>query len=361
MSFNVTRWVVGIILVWLSQVSAQAQGINECLLEALEKAAPTATVEQVRQTCLGSVKESNPEKKETAIKQDPSAAQTTQNRAAALVMRPTSELSVFERRQASELRAMREPFALLPHRPNFLLPITRHTRPSDSASVSGADKNFEALFQTSFKFPLSRPLFGGAVWPFFAYTGRAWWQVYDNDRSSPFREYNHEPEFLLGLPGSSIEFYGWKHRLSVLGFNHQSNGRTEPGSRSWNRLTAEVFLDRGKQNWASLKLWTRLGERSKEQVGSEGDDNPDISRYLGHFEFKTGRVYENGNQLSAMIRRNLGSRGKGALQIDLSIPTRYAPSVRWYVHGFTGYGESLIDYNVKINRVGAGIMLNDWF
>jgi phospholipase A1/A2 len=336
---------------------------NECLLREIKTASSGTPVEQIRARCMEPRPDPSPNLQQpapeaTARKPD----EASRGRAAALARRPASELSLFERRQASELRAMREPFALLPHRPNFILPFTHHTRPKGSGAASGADQATETMFQTSFKFPLSRPLFGGTVWPFFAYTGRAWWQVFDNDRSSPFREYNHEPELLLGLPGSSLDFLGWKHRLSVLGFNHQSNGRTAPGSRSWNRITAEAFFDRGQQNWATLKVWHRLGEKPKDAAGaSDGDDNPDITRYLGHFEMKFGHVYSSGSQISATLRHNFSRDGRGAFQLDWSIPTGYAPSIRWYVHAFSGYGDSLIDYNAKINRFGLGIMLNDWF
>jgi phospholipase A1/A2 len=331
------------------------QPSNDCLLAEIAKAAPGTTVEQLRAACLA-------QPSETTLSAKPHASEAPLGRAAALTRRPASELSLFERRQASELRAMREPFALLPHRPNFIMPFAYHQRPKGSGAASGAEQGTETVFQTSFKFPLSRPLFGGAVWPFFAYTGRAWWQVFDSNRSSPFREYNHEPELLFGLPGSSMDLFGWKHRLSVLGINHQSNGRTEPGSRSWNRVTAELFFDRGQQNWASFKFWHRLSEKPKAFAGAtDGDDNPDITRYLGHLELKFGHVYSSGSQVSATVRHNISRDGRGAAQLDWSIPSGYAPSVRWYVHAFSGYGDSLIDYNVKINRFGLGIMLNDWF
>lgn len=265
--------------------------------------------------------------------------------------------SLFERRIASELRAMNEPFALLPHRPNYLLPLSYYRR----AEGNGADQRLEAEFQLSFKFLLSRPLFEGRLMPFFSYTGRAWWQVYDGDRSRPFREYNHEPELFFALPLPPIELAGWTPRAAAFGFNHQSNGRSVPDSRSWNRLTGEFMLDKGSKDWASLRLWVRLREQAKASpTDSAGDDNPDITRYLGHAELKLGHVTTSGHKLTLTARRSIRSDGKGALQADWSHPLPGSPSLRWHVHCFSGYGDSLIDYNRKIDRVGVGVMLNDW-
>jgi phospholipase A1/A2 len=269
--------------------------------------------------------------------------------------------SLFERRIASELRAMNEPFSLLPHRPNHLMPLSYHRRSQTGDGDGGANDRLEAQFQISFKFLLSRPWFDGRLIPFFAYTGRSWWQVYDEDRSRPFREYNHEPELFIALPLPRIGVWGWTPRAALFGFNHQSNGRSVPDSRSWNRLTAEFLLDRGSNDWASLRLWYRLPEDPKTApTESAGDDNPDITRYLGHFELKLGHVATSGHNLTLTARRSLRSDGKGALQADWSHPLPGSPSLRWHVHFFSGYGDSLIDYNRKIDRVGLGVMLNDW-
>jgi phospholipase A1/A2 len=275
---------------------------------------------------------------------------------------PAAERSLFERRVVSEMRTLQEPFALLPHRPTYIDPVSYHRRAADTGADSGANDRLETQFQISFKFPLSRPLFDGRVMPFFAYTGRAWWQLYDGARSRPFREYNHEPELLLALPAPAFEAWGWRQRLVILGFNHQSNGRSVPESRSWNRLTAEMLFDHGTSEWASLRLWHRLPEDPKRTpTDSRGDDNPDITRYLGHFEFKLGRVTSGGSNLTLSARRSLRSDGKGALQIDWSRPLPFSPSLRWHVGAFSGYGDSLIDHNRRVDRIGVGVMLNDWF
>ncbi len=267
--------------------------------------------------------------------------------------------SLFQRRTASELRAMSEPFALLPHRPNWLLPLSYHRR---SVASPLAPQALETQFQISFKFLVAPPWFDGWLIPFFGYTGRAWWQVYDGDRSRPFREYNHEPELMLAVPGVGTRVLGWQHRLTTVGLNHQSNGRSVPESRSWNRLSTELYFDRAQHTWAALKVWRRFSESAKQQPSdSEGDDNPDITRFMGDFELKLGHSRPGGNSFTATLRHSLRSNGRGALQLDWSQPSGFSPSLRRYVHVFSGYGDSLIDYNVKVQRIGVGIMLNDWF
>ena len=49
---------------------------------------------------------------------------------------------------------------------------------------------------------------------------------------------------------------------------------------------------------------------------------------------------------------------KGALQLEWSFPL-----IRWvsgYVQYFNGYGESLLDYNASVNRIGIGFILKEW-
>ncbi len=59
----------------------------------------------------------------------------------------------------------------------------------------------------------------------------------------------------------------------------------------------------------------------------------------------------------APLRGNV-STGKGAVQFGWTSPPFLGP-LRAYVQVFSGYGESLIDYNWKQTTVGAGIALSD--
>lgn len=375
-------------LTWLWPISAlHAQplpddaGAEACVLRELRTASALTTVGELRLRCAAAgqdrsaaaasgaggtaqVEVGSGGRAQAARAQVPAGDPVRESAAVVheLLNKPASEQTLIERRVVSELRASQERFALLPHRPNYVLPLSVQRA---GGRVSGADvapKDLEAVFQLSFKVPLSAPLFDGRVQPFFAYTGRAWWQVYDVSRSRPFREYNHEPELMLAIPGSGLSAWGWTHRATVLAFNHQSNGRSQPTSRSWNRLTAEAYFDHGRQQWAALKLWHRLSEADKTDVNSlRGDDNPDITRYLGHAELHWGHVTRGGHHFTVMGRTGLRRGHHGALQLQWSHPVAGVPALRWTVQAFSGWGDSLIDYNLRVQRIGFGLMLNDWF
>ncbi|BDD88412.1 phospholipase A [Desulfofustis limnaeus] len=218
----------------------------------------------------------------------------------------------------------------------------------DAYGESSGTDPLEASFQISFKTRLwateSRRL---GVW--LAYTQESHWQVYNDDNSRPFRETNYQPELFLSYrPGLSWAGFSWN--LLNLGYVHQSNGQSELISRSWDRLFAEFGVE--KDNFGLfLKLWTHLPEVDE-------DENPDITDYYGYGDLTL--LYRwGGHGLSLKFGGNPRT-GKGSAEFSWVTPPIIGP-LRGYIQLFSGYGESMIDYNWYQNTVGIGVALNDLY
>jgi phospholipase A1 len=180
-------------------------------------------------------------------------------------------------------------------------------------------------------------------------------QAYNRNVSAPFRETNYEPEVFWATPFDWAPF-GLDAGLLAFGMSHQSNGRGGDLSRSWNRIYANVAFE--KENLVvAVKPWWRIPENEKDDPqDADGDDNPDIDDYMGNFEFTT--IYRRGgHEWAPMLRNNLTSDNKGAVQLEWTFPLWRG--VRGYAQYFNGYGESLIDYNADVERIGVGIQLSD--
>jgi len=143
---------------------------------------------------------------------------------------------------------------------------------------------------------------------------------------------------------------GWHWRMSEFGFVHQSNGQSAALSRSWNRLYASVGAENGTVT-AALRLEQRL-----EKSGGQSDDNPDIVDYLGRIEARL--TWSPGQSTAALLWRP-SLKGRGQIQLDWTFPVHKdrPDGLRWYVQGFQGYGETLLDYNAKQTSLGMGLTL----
>jgi phospholipase A1 len=269
--------------------------------------------------------------------------------------------SLVDERVHDELATSELPFVMTPHNVNYILPATYNTSPNtapfdkDMAERSLGLDNVEAKFQVSFKFPLMYNVFGDNGHLFVAYTNQSYWQVYNKDISSPFRETNHEPEIFM-MFNNDWQLGPLRNSFWGVGAAHQSNGKSGSLSRSWNRLYGTMVFDSGPFALAA-KVWWRLPEDEKATPTSpEGDDNPDIEDYMGNFEL-TGIYGIDEHRFTMMLRNNLSSPNYGAFEATWSYPI--IGQLRIYTQYFNGYGESLIDYNAHTQRVGIGVSIND--
>jgi phospholipase A1 len=247
-------------------------------------------------------------------------------------------------------------FVITPHKPNYILPVTYNDNLDASnyaappASGEGDLQKVEVKFQLSLKVPLAKQFItsNGNLW--FAYSQLSFWQLYNSDISSPFRETNYEPELMWAL-GTDNEIFGIRNSVITLSLNHQSNGRAEPLSRSWNRIIANFIFD--KDNYVfSFRPWYRIPE------SEDDDDNPDIHEYMGYGELAALYKYKK-HQTTVMLRNNLDfDNNRNTVELTYTFPIN--ERLKGIAQYFNGYGESLIDYNHRSHRVGVGVLLTDW-
>lgn len=247
------------------------------------------------------------------------------------------------------------------YRPVYLLPFfaTSHQNstpqspnPENSVDVALPINNAEAKFQLSLKTKVWQGVFGDAGDVWVGYTQSSRWQVYNKKQSRPFRETDYEPDVTLVFD-THYRVFGWDGRMLGIGVDHQSNGRSNPLSRSWNRVIASVGFER--ENWTViLRPWWRIPEVRAD------DNNPDISNYMGRGEAQIVHL-RNGQEFGLLLRHSLrgGDQSHGAAQFTWSFPL--AGNLRGYMEVFKGYGESLIDYNHDATYAGVGVSVIDWY
>jgi len=253
-------------------------------------------------------------------------------------------------------------FVITPYKPIYILPLRWSSQPNDQPYSGNPAEGYivpdddsqkynhlETKFQLSFKVKVLQAIFGryGDLW--VAYTQKSHWQVYNQSLSRPFRETNYEPEVILNF-NTNIKMFGFTNRMAGVSFNHQSNGRDMPLSRSWNRIIFHAGFER--DNWqVYLRPWIRMAD--------DDDDNPDIIRRIGNGDATV--IYTMGKSVISFTgSTNFSFNSHFSGYAEASWSYRLFGNLKGYLQITHGYGETLIDYNNRQTTIGLGVSLVEW-
>lgn len=242
-------------------------------------------------------------------------------------------------------------FLISKYKPIYIMPFRYSSRPNEVPYNSGTEvvldkyaslDNVELKFQYSFKVKIAQDiLFGnGDLW--LGYTQKSFWQVFNKEFSRPFRETNYEPELILNIP-AKFKVLGIHGKMFGIALNHQSNGRTQTLTRSWNRVIGFVAFE--EKNWSlALRTWYAYGL----------DENPDIKDFTGRGDATLVYLYKrNIFTLHGQHSLKTGDLSNGHIQVDWAFPIR--GNLKGHFQFFDGYGDSLIDHNYRQTILGMGI------
>ncbi|MEO5660437.1 MAG: phospholipase A, partial [Polaromonas sp.] len=242
------------------------------------------------------------------------------------------------------------------------------TSPSDIASTPQPYKHAETKIQLSVRTKIAKGLLKSgetdeddqdSLW--FGYSQQSYWQLFNKDLSRPFRTTDHEPELIYIYPHQIALPGGWDYRLSGVGLVHQSNGQSDPLSRSWNRIYLMGAAEKVLGPESSVRLQGRVWNRLRES--STSDDNPGIERTVGRAELTGTWQINRANTLGLTLRHSLHQEAKGSTRIDWLMTPGGSPNysgLRYHVQLFNGYGDSLLDYSRRRNVLSVGLSLVDW-
>jgi phospholipase A1/A2 len=234
--------------------------------------------------------------------------------------------------------------------------------PLNNATTATDYRTTEMRLSLSVRTKIAQGLFSyrgdgmDSLW--FAYSQQSYWQLFTPQLSRPFRSTDHEPEVLYVAPVQSAQPGTWRMRMAGIGLVHQSNGQSLPLSRSWNRWYVMGGFERD-----NLQLQARLWDRINESRAN--DDNPGISNYIGRGELVARWQPNRANLFMFTGRHALTSGGHGSVRLEwfrtladtgIGVPN----GLRLHTQLFSGYGDTLLDYNFKRTVLSIGFSLVEW-
>lgn len=269
------------------------------------------------------------------------------------------------------------PFSILTAQdPNFVREmglvefLSYRVKAHEPVYIVAGNEDPTTKFQFSFKYQIFDPVgsvaqklppLGGL---YFGYSQTSFWDLGDEENSNPFYDSSYRPELMLSYDnldrffqddGGNRFLPSWMKFGFQAGLKHESNGQSAPDSRSVNIVYARpIFMFEGEDGWfvsVAPSVWGYVFDL---------DDNPDIENYRGYGDLRIVAGRAGGLQLAATGRLGEGG-GQGSVLVDLTYPIRAFTfgNIDAYldVQYFSGYGESLLNYNQNTEALRFGISL----
>ncbi len=264
------------------------------------------------------------------------------------------EASAVEERAIKEENIPPNFFTIGFYKPNYIMPYYYTGSPYNTV-YTGQTPNNEKLtrdeikYQFSLKVPLWKNILNHPSTLYFAYTQLSYWQAYN--KSAFFRETDYQPEIFLANEINYNLYKGLDLNFVNVGAEHQSNGFGNNLERSWNRVYIEGIASVGNL-MVSARPWFIIHDHSL------NEHNPNIGSYLGYMQVIAAYKYE--KNVFSVRTYGLGVHGGRRTSAELAWSFPVTPYISGYLQVFSGYGQSLIEYNHRTNSAGIGIALSNW-
>jgi outer membrane phospholipase A len=225
----------------------------------------------------------------------------------------------------------------------------------------GGDGGLNAKFQLSLRYRLfdnKGRLANHLPWIddlYLSFSQTSLWNLHG--KSNPFQDSSYRPR-LFYANYSVAKFFDGRLRLGLEGgVGHESNGKDGEESRSYNMLYVRPVALVGDPDGLRAYLAPLIHNYIAES------DNPDIAKYRGYVDWLIGVGSKGGLDFFATLRKGTASNF-GSVEVNCSYPLSKLSGgdlTGWILlQYFNGYGESLLDYNRKLDsqwRLGIAVAL----
>jgi phospholipase A1 len=208
--------------------------------------------------------------------------------------------------------------------------------------------NSDVKFQISISQRLTKSVLPWHTYLFLMYTQKVFWDVFKV--SMPMHDFSFNPGIGLSKPLFNKDRYIGKATLMI---EHESNGRDDVQSRSWNRISLGASIIINEWLMVHGKVWIPI---------VDGENNRDILDYTGLWQ--NGLVVSTPNKQfiwGVTLTRRRGWKPRFNTCVDFSWRMWNKANQYFYIQYYNGYGESLLDYNKFTSMLRIGLVIKPRF
>ena len=208
-------------------------------------------------------------------------------------------------------------------------------------------KTADAFFQFSIRHRVTKNVLPFNSFLYITYSQKSFWDIYDE--SSPFHDTNYNPG--IGIGRYVIRNNKLKGAV-MLSLEHESNGKADLDSRSWNYINV------------SIKYFYNMRLSAKAQAYLpyvDGEHNKDMLRYKGYGNFSINYIDKKNLwwfSLEIVPRDKIINPN-----IHTSLSFRVSKNSNQYLtlDYYAGYGEGLLNYKEYTNQIRIGFTIKPDF